>query len=548
MPRIPIYQQQNVPNGASLPANLSPSNTGAALANVGQGLRQVAGAQDNVAEMQHRLDMQRLESEARINSASLASQFDLQMREYMASKQATAGDGAPEFTPNMLKDYDEQATKMLDDAPNDRARELLRMHVATSREGFGAQALSFEATERARNYGKKIETGLDAAQKLVYGSPESFDRQMAMWGETIDATPVNPEARAALKDIKRGKLAWSSVTGMIDRNPQHDVSTSSAWNALTADEQTKARHYQDGKRREFETQKMAGVFIDAANGVIDNAPMLSRDTVNLPAAKAAAVAAVKKQGVTLNPEQQLQLENQVERAAADKERDMKRRTDASTANLFAQLDKNGGDYQALLKANPWISRMDTAYQQRVNEYAGVVATGGTRATNWQLYGSLMKRPDTLMATNLDAMADKFNAKELEQLKTLQHKLLTDPGASQDMISDHALIKGTMEQAGVKSDKDQAQFFSLLQAKINRELAVTGKKKLPQSDIVKFTNELLAEVPVHRKILWDTTSQAWKAPIPEAQRIKYESALAVEGLPTDEATVRELWLRDQEAQK
>lgn len=281
----------------------------------------------------------------------------------------------------------------------------------------------------------------------------------------------------------------------------------------------------------------AGVILTSARTVVDSVTFGPDYVVDIPALKARAVAAARSQLGTVTPEQQEQIEDAVERFVADKERDVKR-ADASSLNaVFDLLDKNGGDWNAALAANPkLIGSLSRESRERASRYAGAVATGETRETDWQVYMQLVTDPVLLRSTNIDALRDKLNAKEYAQLKQLQQSLLNDGTAEQDIRSHLTVVKELLEQAKITNKNKQAQFFALLQDAINTELAVTGKKKLRQTEIKKLAADLLTEQVTSRGILWDSKERMFNITVPPQERVKIEAALVAEGLPVTDYNV------------
>ena len=292
----------------------------------------------------------------------------------------------------------------------------------------------------------------------------------------------------------------------------------------------------------------AGVALTAARSVVDMLHVTPDTVVDLPEAKAVAVRQAERDLGPLKPEQRLQVENAVEKMVADKERDAKRADAASLTSVFDILDRNGGDWNAAMAANPkLIGGLSRDARERASQYAGAVATGATRETDWQVYTGLVNDPALLRATNIDALRDKLNVKEFVQLKKAQDALMNDSTAEQDIRSNLTIVKELLEQNKVTDEKKQAQFFSLLQQGIDSELAATGKKKLTQPEIKKKAAELLTEVVTSRGIFWDSKERAFNLEIPPLERSKIEAALIAEGLPVNDYYVNRAYRKKLERQ-
>lgn len=560
MPRIPIYEQQVVPNASR--GNIRAGNAVVDSRGLAAGLDRIQGALDRRAEVDYALEKDRIETEGRIWAAKASSQADLDMAEHMKKLQEAAEPGASGFTPSYLKDYDSYANGALKNAPSAYARNILQAHIARSREAYGKAAMSYEAQERTRHMGQQVDEGVQMSATLLAAQPGLFESEMGKWESTIRGLAIDPGAKAKLRDIAKNTLVTSTIKGWIDQNPNVAAKVLDAWQKgvepgeqpmfdvniggkqarlplgmLDVRQRQELLSYAGQKEREFETETLANAFIGAARSAVERAPfMAGGEAIDLPAAKQRALEAVRTSGIELDEKQRLQLEGYVEKIASDKERDHKRRRDASMASVFSQLDENGGDYQAVLAANPWMANQSAEFRERVNNYAGNVALGGTRATDWQAYNALIEDPALLKATNLDAMKDKFNSSEFVQLKKLQAGL-NENMPEQEVRTTTSLLNDMLDDAGYKrNETKQARFFSLLQEAVDQELAASGKKKLPQARIKELAADLLVKDVTSKGVLFDTQKRGVAIEVPPAERIKIEAALAEAGMPVNEYNV------------
>jgi hypothetical protein len=521
--KIPVYEQQIVPNQTPDIPRVAVDQSGAGIAAVGEGLLNLAGALH-----------QREKAKSQVWFADASGKADTALRDMLYDQQKRAAPGATNFTDTYLKSVDEYAEKAVNNAP-EIVRDRMKAHLAGSRESLAMMAMQYENQEEFRHMGEQFDGAVSTSSKLVTQSPELFENEMGKLLMTVNEMPTTPEGRAGLKENARKGLAWSAVTGEIDRNPAMEKLSGKAFDMLTADEQKRANDYLDSKKREFKTQKQAGAFIEIAKSTVSGASLLPGDNIDIGKAKANAVAAAKKQGLVLDPESQLALETRVEYAIGDRLRDVKNTRDVNTAMMFAELDKNGGDYQAVLEKYPWLSSQPTEMQTRINDYAGAVATGGTRKTDWQAYNMLINNPDALKTANIDAMSDKFNSREKSQLLKLQ-KGLNDPVAEQNLVTTSSLVKNMLKDAGYEGDEASAKFHSLLQSSIDQELALTGKKQLPQTRVKELAADLLVEQVTSKGIIWDSDETAFNIEVPETEKVKIQASLEAAGLPVSDYNV------------
>lgn len=226
MPRIPIYEQQLVPNASQGGGRESAGGAGRGLQAIGAGLERLAEGFERREQVGFQLEQQsmqlereRIETEGRVWFAKSSSQFDFDQAKHLQDLQQTAKPGAPEFTSEYLKRYDEVAQGALKNAPSQFARNLLDSHLQRSREAYGKAAMVWEAGERSRYIGSQIDDGVRLSANLVNGNPAWFEREMGKWASTISGAQVNEAAKEKLRDLARQQLVNAAVVSWIDRAP-----------------------------------------------------------------------------------------------------------------------------------------------------------------------------------------------------------------------------------------------------------------------------------------------------------------------------------------
>lgn len=542
MPRIPIYEQQVVPSQGSPMPRAAVDNTGRGMQALGEGLDRVA---QNVLRVQQR----REEEDNRIWLMNAERQFREGMNTFEAEFRAKAAPGANGYTPAFMKAYDEQVDAAVKNAPNERVAKIYRARLGEVGLAYQTDALRYEAGERVRYRKQQMFTGIDTEAKLAMGKPAEAEQLLGERLAMIDSLEgVDPGDKAEMREYARKNVAWYSTIGAIESNPGGWKEGGSMWNLLTADEQVRAQKYAEQKREEADTQNAAAAFIGIAKSVVDGSDVAPDGYIDLPAAQAAAVAQAQASGLKLDPQKQFQLEGYVAQVVSYKERDKKRQDATNVSSLFDMLEQNGGDFQQVLaQHSAVVNSLPREDRVRVERYAGEVATGGLRATDWKLYTSLVDDPELLKNTNLAAVRDQLNRTEYVQLATLQTKLQQDTGAEQDLQTNKAVVDQMLADASVKNDGTKARFYSMLQGAIDAELAASGKPKLPQTRVKELAAGLLTEVVTSRGVLWDSTEPAFQIAVPPEERGKIEAALAAEKLPVNDYTVMNAYRRKLDAQ-
>lgn len=252
MPRIPVYEQQIVPSqGLGIPSSQAGAAqaVGRAVESIGEGIGRLRAGMEK-----------REETAGVLWAAKAASEADLAQMEYFNTKKAQAQPGAAGFSEQYLAEFDDFAEKALQNAPNQYGRARLQAHLAQSREMYARNAMAWEAGERARYQGQQIDEGVGVSAKIVMANPELADRELGKWLSTIDSLELEPEARANLREIARKQLAWYSVIGEIDKDPDAwmiSPPSSGSWSRLTIDEQLKAQEYARRKSESAVSQRLA---------------------------------------------------------------------------------------------------------------------------------------------------------------------------------------------------------------------------------------------------------------------------------------------------
>ncbi len=306
--------------------------------------------------------------------------------------------------------------------------------------------------------------------------------------------------------------------------------------------QTEAlRKMAEQRVQQNQAKAQASVFVDAATQSVAAQDLGSNAVVNLEQARAEALAAAEQRlGKPLDAQQRASLDQAVERQATMRERDRKRAQENTSAELFDALDKNGGDFQDLRRQNPAaLEALPRETRDRLEKYAGQVALGYTRETDWQAYAQLVEDPKLLTSTNLQALRDKFSATEYGQLVKMQQTALKaqqDGNPDQTIRGDMDVVRSLLNEAGVTSKTKQAQFFSVLQGSMDAQRQMTGVKHLRQEDVKKLASDLLVKEVTSRGFLWDSKERAFNIEVPAREKTKIMAALNEAGLPVNDATI------------
>lgn len=211
--RIPVYQQQvNAPlqaSGADTPLNTVQDNTGQAVQAIGQDVSQIAG----VMHLQEQQDAQ----------ASVAKQIGddkVQWLQYAQQAKDAAPPGAPNFTPDLLKNYDDYAQESLDKMPDGPAKRFYSDHLTSFRTSLASDAITFQAQQHRAYNVDQYSQGNDSAARIVAMDPTQYGQTRAQQLALIDSSTLDAPTKAKLADNFKDMASTAAGTRMVNDNPQ----------------------------------------------------------------------------------------------------------------------------------------------------------------------------------------------------------------------------------------------------------------------------------------------------------------------------------------
>jgi len=391
-----------------------------------------------------------------------------------------------------------------------------------------------------------VNQGPANAQKWITesgGDPAKFNALRRAHYEKLLEKPENAQYRGTwmrrLASYETGRTGTAAAPGAPPGDGVPTAAPAMAsdpiLNNLRLDQIEALRQQTESLAKQQATAAAATVSVAAARAVVDAQPSEPDTLIDIPKAKAEAVAkAEAAMGAPMTEQQRAVVETAVEQAASDKERDRKRAESNDLQTAFDLLDKNGGDIVAFQRDNqPLLARLGREGKERVEKQAGRVATGETRTTDWTAYQALVEDPAALKAVNLASVRDKFGASELAQLAKMQDGLNKDVGHEDNIRTNLVIVKEMLKTAKITDDKKEAKFYSMLQSAIDQELAATGKKALTQAQTTKLADDLLVKTITSKGMIWDTEEPSFNITVPPVERDKIEAALMSNGLPVND---------------
>jgi hypothetical protein len=179
------------------------------------GARAVARAFESIAN-----DVsQRNDEEARAWSSNALSKARLDWTTQLLDRQSNAQPGAPDFTPAVIKDFDDYATKTIETAPTRAAKQFLHERLSALRTDIGEKAAVFEAQARIDYRTDQFTTSIDTTSKLMNTDPSQYAPALAEQLAIIDASAMLPIKKSAMRQLAVEKVSSAAVWSQVQKSP-----------------------------------------------------------------------------------------------------------------------------------------------------------------------------------------------------------------------------------------------------------------------------------------------------------------------------------------
>lgn len=220
--RIPIplgQQRQSSPLG--MPVARTPmigveDATGRVVANMGQAVSQIGDAVKR---------QQKEDAIAWVSKASATDQIKWMTR--LEELKLSAEPGAPEFTPNLLKEFEEYSAQALQNAPAE-ARKFYEADIERRRVYLASQALPFQSEQMRLHTVSQYGAGLEADARSIALDPTLYDESRARRLATLNESSLPDPIKAKLISDAESTMAYAAGAAMIDRDPHGAVAAMEA--------------------------------------------------------------------------------------------------------------------------------------------------------------------------------------------------------------------------------------------------------------------------------------------------------------------------------
>ncbi|MFO1465873.1 MAG: hypothetical protein U1F35_05445 [Steroidobacteraceae bacterium] len=211
MPAIPVYDQQTNLSGTSLgpgPVNTTSNGIGEGLQQVAQGAQHLVRAQDQIKE-----------ANAASWSAQALTQSQSDWLTTLDERKRSAPAGAPNFTKDLLSDFDKNANETIGMAPTAASKKFMTERLTALRGQLTRSGLEFENVQRTANNIDIAKTSVDAARGELQNQPDYFAVRLAERRELINQMDLTGKEMEKLLDYAQRSMAHDATVGLIDRNP-----------------------------------------------------------------------------------------------------------------------------------------------------------------------------------------------------------------------------------------------------------------------------------------------------------------------------------------
>lgn len=210
--RIPTYEQQVTPqlqtSGAQTPLTTVQDNTGTAVQQLGQAATQLGG----VLEFQKQQDEQ-------ANVARQVGNDRVTWLQNLQQMKDSAAPGAPDFTPTVLKGFDDYAQQQLSTMPEGKPRRFYELQLNELRNSLATSAIGWQAQQHRAYNVDQYSQGNDAAARAIAMDPSQYGQLRASNLALIGASSLDAETKTKLGEQFKDVAATAAGTRMVNDDP-----------------------------------------------------------------------------------------------------------------------------------------------------------------------------------------------------------------------------------------------------------------------------------------------------------------------------------------
>jgi len=206
-------------SGARAPLTTVADSSGQALARIGNVLGGVAQFMQK-QELDAAAKLRKEEDIAWLSKAS--SDDQLKWMQTFTERQNAAPAGAPDFTPQLLGEFDQYVNQAVTNAP-ERIRPAYRESLTRLRTHLGGDALKFEATSRRNHLVSQYAEAAQADAASIALNPALYDERRVFLTAAIGASDLPEDVKTKMLDGAESALAMSAGSTLATSQPRQVI-------------------------------------------------------------------------------------------------------------------------------------------------------------------------------------------------------------------------------------------------------------------------------------------------------------------------------------
>jgi hypothetical protein len=211
MPRIPDYNAQR-----DAVFNITTPNVVGEVYGAGAALKDVGRVLDKGADLVQQYAESQEMAKATKDLADIYGQWDAHLQD----RKNNAEPGAPDFTSAVLKDYDDNAKRTVENFSTPKVRQFIDERLSNHRLSIQNDALNFQA---ASGLQYKVDTATQATRvyaNTLVSNPALLDQSLENLTIAIDNIGLPASKKGEFLQKAQATLVESAVGGLAEKNPQ----------------------------------------------------------------------------------------------------------------------------------------------------------------------------------------------------------------------------------------------------------------------------------------------------------------------------------------
>ena len=174
------------------------------------------------------------EDQAKLWAATATAETEVQLGQRMTQRVDSLDPTSKDYgaqiaglTDAANSDFQDSTQQLMDEAPNNQARQLIAMHAATARVRFMGQAMNTQSQLNANFSVQIAQNGMKANSQVLASNPDNdtFQNILGQTTSTINALSIDPVLKSKLIENSRQNFAKVQVTSVSSKNPQQFLAT-----------------------------------------------------------------------------------------------------------------------------------------------------------------------------------------------------------------------------------------------------------------------------------------------------------------------------------